>query len=299
MDRLQEMQVFLAVTETLSLAAAARRLNMSTPTATRAIDALEQRLGTDLLMRSTRGVKLSEAGQRFAPDCQRILQQLQEAEASACGMHSEPRGRLCLSAPLLFGQQLLTPIVLEYLQQFTDVQITSRYIDRTPHLHEEGIDVAILAGNLPDSSLFAVRVGSIRRVICASPAYLTAHGTPETPQQLQQHRIIHSTADARLPEWRFRVDDESCHVSFVPRLSCSTNLAAINAARYNAGLCRCMSYQIHEFLVNGELQTVLTDYELPAIPVHIVYREGRKAAARVRSFVDFAASRLRGHPALG
>lgn len=298
MDRLQEMQVFLAVSQSLSLAAAARSLNISTPTATRAIDALEQRLGCALVQRSTRGIKLTDAGERYAPDCQRILQQLQEAEASACGLHREPRGRLCLSAPLLFGQQILTPIVLDYLHQFGEVQISSRYLDRAPNLHEEGIDVAVLAGNLPDSSLFAIRVGSIRRVICASPDYVAAHGAPETPDQLQQHHIIHSTADARLPEWRFRVDGDLCHVGLRPRLSCSTNQAAINAACLGGGLSRCMSYQIHDLLSSGRLLTVLAAYELSPIPVHIVYREGRKAAARVRSFVDFAAGRLREHPAL-
>lgn len=298
MDRQHDMQVFLVVSQTLSLAAAARQLNISTPTATRAIDALEQRLGSALLRRNTRGVKLTEVGERYAIDAQRILQQLQEAEASARGLHSQPRGRLNLSMPLLLGQTIVTPILIDYLNQFTEVEISSYYLDRPPHLHEEGIDVAILAGNLPDSSLFAVKVGSIRRVVCASPIYLAANGTPQTPEQLRQHKIIHSSADARLPEWRFSDAGEISHISFQPRLSCSTNQSAINAARYHGGLTRCMSYQIHDLLASGQLQTVLTTYELPTLPVHVVYREGRKAAARVRSFVDFAVGRLREHPAL-
>lgn len=298
MNRQHEMQVFLAVSQTLSLAAAARQLNISTPTATRAIDALEQRVGNALLQRSTRGVRLTEAGARYVIDCQRILQSLQEAEASARGLHRQPRGRLTVSMPLLMGQQLVTPILIDYLHHFDEVEIISHYLDRPPHLHEESIDVAILAGNLPDSSLFAIRVGSIRRVVCASTVYLNANGTPQTPDELRLHPLIHSSADARLPEWRFNTEGEIRHLSFQPRLSCSTNQAAINAVRYHGGLTRCMSYQIHDLLACGQLQTVLNDYELPAIPVHVVYREGRKAAARVRSFVDFAVARLREHPAL-
>lgn len=298
MDRQQQMQVFLAVSQTLSLAAAARQLELSAPTVTRAIDALEQRLNLALLQRSTRGVALTEAGERFAADCQRLLAQLQEAEASARGLHSLPRGLLTLSVPLLFGQEVMPGLLLEYLRQFPEVQLQVRYLDRQPNLHEEGVDVAVLAGALPDSSLFALKVGHIRRVVCASPAYLAAHGTPSRPEDLARHRIVHSSADARLPEWRFQVQGEIRHYPLRPRLSCTTNPAAIQAACGHGGLTRCMSYQVHERVQRGELVVVLRDFELPALPVQLVYREGRRAAARVRSFVDFAVSRLREHPAL-
>lgn len=298
MDRQQQMQVFLAVSQTLSLAAAARQLELSAPTVTRAIDALEARLSLPLLQRSTRGVLLTEAGERFAADCQRILAQVREAEASASGLHSQPRGQLTLSVPLLFGQELMPDILLDYLRQFPEVQLYVRYLDRQPNLHEEGVDVAILAGALPDSLLFALNAGQIRRVVCASPAYLASHGAPVHPDELTQHQIIHSSADARLTEWRFQVQDAIRHYPLRPRLSCTTNQGAIHAACQDGGLTRCMSYQIHERLQRGELVEVLQDFGLPALPVHVVYREGRRAAARVRSFVDFAVSRLREHPAL-
>lgn len=298
MDRQQQMQVFLAVSQTLSLAAAARQMELSTPTVTRAIDALEARLSLPLLQRSTRGVLLTKAGECFAADCQRILAQVREAEASASGLHSQPRGQLMLCVPLLFGQELMPDILLDYLQQFPEVQLFVRYLDRQPNLHEEGVDVAILAGVLPDSSLFALKAGQIRRVVCANPAYLARHGTPVHPDELTQHQIIHSSADARLTEWRFQVQDAIRHYPLRPRLSCTTNQGAINAACQDGGLTRCMSYQIHERLQRGELVEVLQDFELPALPVHVVYREGRRAAARVHSFVDFAVSRLREHPAL-
>ena len=299
MDRHQQMQVFLAVCQTLSLAAAARQLELSAPTVTRAIDALESRLNVVLLQRSTRGVSLTEAGERFVVDCQRILRQLQEAEASACGLHSQPRGRLNLSMPLLFGQQIMTPILLDYLRQFAQVDLHAHYLDRQPNLHEEGIDVAILAGNLPDSSLFALKVGNIRPVVCASPAYLATRGVPQSPGDLQQHHIIYSSADARLPEWRFKIASEIRQYALQPHLSCTTNQAAIHAASLGAGLTQCMSYQIHDRLQTGELCTVLQAHEPPSLPVHVVYREGRRAAARIRSFVDFAVCRMRAHPALG
>ncbi|MDA7086745.1 LysR family transcriptional regulator [Pseudomonas sp. SA3-5] len=298
MDRYQQMRAFQAVAEALSLAAAARRLSLSAPTLTRAIATLEQRLGAPLLSRSTRGVRLTEAGQRFALDCQRILREVAEADELASGLHRQPRGLLRLSTPLLFGQQVLTPILLDYLDAYPEVQILGQYLDRVPNLHEEGLDVAIQVGELVDSSLYALRVGHIRHVVCASPAYLAAQGEPETPQSLRARQIIHSSADTRLPEWRFQHNGQALTVNLQPRLSCATTQAAIAAACRDAGLTRCMSYQIHAQLQAGHLRTVLTAFELPSQPVHLVYREGRRAAARVRSFVDFAAAKLRQHPAL-
>jgi len=183
MDRQKQMQVFLAISQTRSLAAAARQQELSAPTVTRAMDALEERLNLPLLQRSTRGVLLTEAGERFAADCQRILSQVQEAEASASGLHSQPRGLLTVCVPLLFGQELMPDILLDYLRQFPEVQLYVRYLDRQPNLHEEGVDVAILAGALPDSLLFALNAGQIRRVVCASPAYLARHGAPVHPDE--------------------------------------------------------------------------------------------------------------------
>jgi DNA-binding transcriptional LysR family regulator len=299
MARHHEMRVFQAVATDLSLAAAARRLRLSAPTVTRAIAALESRLGLALLERSTRGVNLTAAGARFANDCRRILREVDEAEASASGLHLQPRGQLNLAMPLLFGQQLLTPILLDYLNAYPEVRVCARYLDRPCNLHEEGVDVAVQVGELPDSSLFALRIGSVRRLVCASPAYLAVYGVPAVPGDLARHRLVHSSADARLPEWRFQQPDGMLTVAFRPRLSCATNQAAIAAACRDAGLIRCLSYQVQDLLEQGRMCPVLRDFEAPPLPVHIVYREGRRAAARVRSFVDFAVTRLREHPALG
>jgi len=298
MDRQHAMRVFQAVAADLSLAAAARRLRISAPSVSRAIAALESHLGVALLERSTRGVQLTAAGERFAGDCRRILQEVEEAEASASGLHGQARGRLKLAMPLLFGQQLLTPILLGYLDAYPEVQIVARFLERVPKLHEEGVDVAVLVGKLPDSSLFARQIGSVRQLVCASPDYLARHGTPQLPQDLARHRLLHCTADTRLPEWRFQQQNHLLSIAFQPRLSCATHQAAIAAACRGAGLSRCLSYQVHELCEQGRLRRVLHDFEPPALPVYLLYREGRRAAARVRSFVDFAASQLREHPAL-
>jgi DNA-binding transcriptional LysR family regulator len=298
MDRHHEMRVFSAVASDLSLAAAARQLSLSAPTVTRAMAALENRLGVHLLERSTRGVRLTEAGERFASDCRRLLEEVEKAEASASGLHAQPRGHLNLAMPLLFGQQLLMPILLDYLHAYPQVEIFAQYLDRFPNLHEDGVDVAVLVGALPDSSLFAQKVGYIRRVLCASPGYLSKHAAPQTPQELSSLETVHSLADARVPQWRFTGNGESINITLRPRLICANNQAAIAAACRGAGLTRCMSYQIHHLLASDALVRVLQAYEPPALPVHLVYREGRKAAARVRSFVDFTVSRLREHPAL-
>ncbi|GGE44784.1 LysR family transcriptional regulator [Halopseudomonas oceani] len=298
MDRFQEMSVFEAVADELSMSAAGRRLQLSAPTITRAIDALEKRLGVALLRRSTRGVEVTPAGERFLADCRRILAEVADADRSASGLHTSPRGRLQVSMPLLFGQSLMTPILLEYLQAHPRVEVFGVYQDRVPNLHEEGIEVAVQVGALPDSSLFAAKVGDVRRIICASPDYLNQHGTPSHPEQLVDHQIVHSSADARTPEWQFVQQGGVKRYPLLPRLSCATNHAAIAAAERGAGLVRCMSYQVHESLMAGSLQPVLQRFELPVLPVHVVYREGRRAAARVRSFVDLAVARLRVHPAL-
>lgn len=298
MNRLIELRAFRQISETKSLAAAARALAVSTPTITRAVTALEQRLKLRLLKRSTRGVTLTAQGHQFALDCQRILQQLEEAEASARGLHAEPRGLLQLSMPLLFGERIMPAILIDFLARYAAVQLSVRFLDHKPNFQEEGFDVAFLAGKLQDSSLFAVRVGQIARIVCASPEYLTSAGTPASPEELTHHQIVHSQADARVPEWRFAEQGDMRSVALRPRLSVSTNQAAIVAACAGAGLLRCMSYQVHELLQRGKLQRILTDFEPAPLPVYVVYREGRRAAARVRCFVDFTVKRLRAHPAL-
>jgi DNA-binding transcriptional LysR family regulator len=293
MDRYHEMTAFVAVAETGAFAAAARLLGLSVPTVSRAIDALEKRLTSTLLRRSTRGVTLTASGQEFANHCQRLFTDLRDAEASATGVHQQVAGQLTVSAPLLFGEQLLAPIVLDYLDSYPQVQVQAQFTNQFPNLQIDGIDVAILIGELSDSSLFARELGHIRRVVVASPAFLQQHGLPQHPRDLQQYPLIHTLADARHPQWRFQERGKALRIGFRPRLATSTSQAAINAACLHAGLARCMSYQVQSQFERGALLTVLDAFAPAPLPVHLVYREGRKASARVRSLVDFATPRLR------
>jgi DNA-binding transcriptional LysR family regulator len=292
MDRFQEMQVFLAVAEEQGFAAAARRLNMSPPSVTRAVAALEERIGTLLLARTTRSVHITEAGQRYVEDCRRILAELEEAEESAAGSHAIARGQLTLTAPVLFGELFVTPVLVDYLEQHPAVSIKALLVDRVVSMVDEGIDVAVRIGNLPDSGLHTVKVGEVRLVVCASPAYLNQHGRPQHPDQLLQARVVEAASSSLVSDWRFAGPEGSLSVRPEPRLVVTANQAAINAACLGWGLTRVLSYQVAGKVAAGELEIVLEHFELPPLPIHVVYQGGRKVPAKVRTFVDFCAQRL-------
>ena len=297
MDRFHEMSVFLAVAEAQGFAAAARLLQLSPPSVTRAVAGLEERIGARLLVRTTRHVRLTEAGQRYLEDCRRILGEIEAAEDSAAGTHAAPRGLLTLTSPVLFGQIFVMPILLDYLDQHAAVQVRALLMDRVLSLADEKIDVAIRIGALPDSSLVAIRVGWVRRVVCAAPAYFAVHGIPQRPEALARHRIVMAANVSAVPEWRFAENAEALDVRITPQLIVSTNEAAIAAAKVSWGLTRVMSYQVAAELASGALQTVLSDFETEPLPIHVIFQEGRRASAKVRSFVDFAVARLRIDPA--
>lgn len=298
MDRYHEMLMFEALSERPSLAAAARRLDVSGPTVVRAIARLEERLGVPLLIRSTRGVSLTEAGAGFMVDCSRILRAIEDAEASAKGLHVQAQGNLTVLMPLLFSRYVMTSILTDYMSLYPEVKVFAQYHDRFPNMNEEGIDVAVLVGHLPSSSLIARQVGYVRSMVCSSPAYLATHGEPSEPEELQNHRLVATHAYRDRVQWVFQHDGEINHLKARTRISCATVQAAIDAAAYGAGITRCLSYPLYEYLNTGRLRRVLQPYELPALPVHVVYREGRKASMRVRSFVDHIVDGLREHPAM-
>ncbi|MBX9912431.1 MAG: LysR family transcriptional regulator [Pseudomonadaceae bacterium] len=298
MDRFQEMQVFLAVAEQEGFALAARHLNMSPPSVTRAVAALEERIGTLLLARTTRSVRLTEAGQRYVADCRRILAELEEAEESAAGSHANARGQLTLTAPMLFGELFVTPIMVGYLEQQPAVSIKALLVDRVVSMVDEGIDVAVRIGNLPDSGLHAVEAGFVRRVVCAAPGYLAEHGRPEHPEQLREQRIVMSSSSTLTSDWHFNRDAEAFAVRLEPRLVVSANQAAISAAKLGWGLTRVLSYQVAAQVAAGELELVLEQFEPAPLPIHVVYQGGRKVPAKVRTFVDYCVEQLRQHRAL-
>ncbi|KAF0862017.1 LysR family transcriptional regulator [Pseudomonas sp. LD120] len=298
MDRFQEMQVFVCVAQEQGFAAAARRLNLSAASVTRAVAALEQRIGTQLLVRTTRRVHLSDAGQRYLEDCRRILAEVQDAEASAAGIHAQPRGQLTLTAPVLFGDLFVTPLLVRYLQRYPQVSVNALLLDRVANMVEEGIDVAVRIGELADSGQHSIRVGEVRRVVCAAPQFLAAHGRPQHPDELRQAPVIAPSSIGQTRNWQFNDNGRVLSVRPDPRLLVSANQAAISAACLGLGLTRVLSYQVAGQVAAGQLEIVLQAFELAPLPIHVVYQGGRKAPARVRSFVDFAVQALREHPSL-
>jgi DNA-binding transcriptional LysR family regulator len=299
MDRLHLLTVFVAVAEEQGFAAGSRRLGMSPAAVTRAVAALEDRLGVRLLERSTRLVRLTEAGQRYLDDARRILQQLDDADETAAGLNAAPRGRLSVTAPVLFGRMYVMPGIVDYLRRYPGTEVSAVFSDRIVNLLEDGLDVAVRIGELPDSSLHALPVGRVRRMIVAAPAYLAEHGTPAHPSDLAAHTIIASTSASMQPEWRFTVDGVAQGYRLRPRLTVTTIDSAIEAARQGLGLARLLSYQVAPFVRSGELIPVLVQHELAPVPVHIVHRDARHGSARTRAFIDLLAQHLRGHSALG
>jgi DNA-binding transcriptional LysR family regulator len=293
MDRFQLMTVFVAVAEEESFAGGARRLSMSPPAVTRAIAMLETRLGIKLLTRTTRHVRATDAGLRYLDSARRILADAEEADEAAAGIHAAPRGQLAVTAPVLFGSMFVTPAIVGYLERYPDVTLNAVFLDRVVNLLEEGLDVGVRIGELPDSSMRAIPVGHVRRVVCAAPDYLAEHGEPDEPQALAGHRIINASTVSPSSEWRFGNASNGIAVKIQPRLIVTSNEAAIQAALRGFGITRLISYQVAAHLASGRLKRILPTHEPAPLPIHVLHREGRQASAKVRSFVDFLVADLR------
>lgn len=296
MDQLKAMRVFAVVAEAEGFAPAAKRLGMSPPAVTRAVAALEREAGTPLLKRTTRVVRLTEAGAALLADCRRILADVDEALTAAAGVQIEPRGALSVTAPAMFGRLHVAPIVLEFLDRHPETAVRTLLVDRVVDLLEEGIDTAVRIAHLPDSSLRAVRVGSVRRVVCAAPEYLARSGVPRRPGDLAAMETVYFGGAA---QWRFKDANGRVRAVKPPsRLTVNTAELAVAAAVAGRGLARLFSYQVAAELAAGRLELVLEDWEPEPFPVHLVHAEGRRVSARLRAFIDLAVERLRALPAL-
>jgi DNA-binding transcriptional LysR family regulator len=298
MDRFQAMATFVTVVETGGFASAARKLDVSPSVVSRVVTELEERLGVRLLTRTTRVVRLTDAGTAYFEDCRRILGEVDDAELAATGTHSSPRGLLTVTAPVLFGKYYVMPVVTDYLARYPETDVNAWFIDRVVNLVDEGIDVAVRIGELPSSTLQAISVGRVRRVLCASPDYLKRHGVPRRPEDLDEHTTILVSGISTTPEWRLHEGDRQVLVRLQPRLTTTTNDSAIAAAAAGFGITRLLSYQVARHLRHGTLQIVLAEFEPPALPIHVVHREGRHAAQKVRAFLDLAIDTLRADPSL-
>lgn len=298
MDKLRLMAAFVAVAEEGGFAAGARRVRMSAPAITRSVAALEHTLGAKLLRRTTRKVALTNAGERYLADARRILAQVSDAEEAVGGLQTQARGQMTITAPVLFGKMFVLPVILDYLQRHPAVEISALFLDRVVNLMDEGVDVGIRIGVLPDSSMNAIRVGQVQQVVCASPAYLRKYGTPRAPEELSSHRIVAASGIASSSEWRFIQQGERTTVSINPRLTVTSNDAALEAALAGFGITRLLSYQLAEHVAKGRLKLLLSSYAQPSIPINIIHRDGRHAAVRVRLFIDHLAKALKLDPAL-
>jgi DNA-binding transcriptional LysR family regulator len=286
MDRIEAMQTFVTVADLQGFAPAARKLGLSPPAVTRLIAALEERLGARLLQRTTRKVALTDAGARYLERARRILADIEEAELAAESERTRPTGRLVVSAPVGFGRLHVSPVMSAYLKRYPEVSGELRLEDRVVSLVEDGVDLAVRIGQLPDSSLVARQVGEMRRIVVASPAYLKARGEPTTPEAISAHQIIQFGGSALTADWRFARDGEELRINVAPRFTSNVADAAIQHAIEGGGLTRVLAYQAADAIRRGRLKVVLQKFQLPALPVQIVYPTSRLLSAKVRAFVD-------------
>ena len=285
MDRLDAMQAFVTVADLKGFAPAARKLGLSPSGVTRLISALENRIGARLLQRTTRSVTLTDAGARYLERARRILADVEEAEIAAESERARPNGRLVISAPVGFGRLHVSPVLTAYLKRYREVSAELRLEDRMINLVEEGIDLAVRIGHLADSSIVARHVGDMRRITVASPGYLKARGEPKKPQDIAAHDTI-QFGSAPGGEWRFVEGGNEIRLDYSPRLSTNSADAAIRYAEAGGGLTRVLAYQAADAIKRGRLKAVLTKFEQPALPIHIVYPTSRLLSAKVRTFID-------------
>lgn len=289
MDRLAAMTAFVAVAEAGGFSPAARHLGLAPSAVTRQVAALEAHLGLLLLQRTTRSVTLTDAGARYLDRARRILAEMQEAEEFAQSDRLRPMGRLSVTAPATFGHLHAAPLMADYLRRYPEVQAQLLLSDRWINLVEEGVDLAIRIGALPDSGLVARVLGHSRRIVVAAPSYLERHGTPLAPQDLAAHRLLRF-ANVEGPEsWRFEREGKEIRVPVSPVLSTNSADAAIAVAERGEGLTRVLSYQAAEGLRAGRLGIVLAEFEPPARPIQIVRPAARLVSAKLRAFIDLAA----------
>jgi DNA-binding transcriptional LysR family regulator len=280
MDKLRAIQTFVRIVERGSLTAAAEAMHASLPSVVRSLAALEGSLAVRLLNRTTRRIALTDEGREYYERCKRVLAEVDEAEAALSARRSAPKGRLRVTAPVMFGRLHVAPLATELLARHAALQLELLLLDRVVDLLEEGVDLAVRIGHLPDSSLVALAVGETRRVACASPAYLKRAGTPLSPADLAQHRRVGFTgiAPAQAP---------------APVLASNQIDVALDACLGGVGIGHFLCYQVQALLDAGKLRRVLRDFEPAPLPIHVIYPHARLLSSNVRAFVDWTVPRLR------
>ena len=292
MNRLESMSILVAVVDSGSLSAAARRLGMPLATVSRKVGELESHLKTRLLHRTTRQISLTEAGESYVAACRRILEEIGEAERAATGEYASPRGELVVTASVVFGRLHVVPVVADFLAQYPEINVDLLLTDRVVHLMDEHADVAIRIGDLPDSTLMATRVGAVRRVICASPAYLAKHGVPARPEDLSRHECVTFEVLSSRRAWVFGSGKSARSVPVHSRLAVNTAEAAIAAAILGVGLINVLSYQVADAIHDNALRVVLDKFEPAPLPINLVHTGQVPLPLKLRAFLDFVKPRL-------
>jgi len=293
MDRLLELETAVAVAEHGGFAAAGREIGQSAPSVTRHIADLEQRLGSPIFIRTTRRVSLTESGTRFIEEARGVVAAYRNAIADVAAEAAEPTGILSVTAPVLFGQKYVAPVLSDLSAIYPTLRIDALFLDRIVDLMEEGIDLAVRIGDLPDSALRARRVGSVRRVVFASDAYLETHGSPTDPKDLLNHLIVAPSSAAEGTSWRFRIDGRDRAIRLNPRMRFNSNAAVLETVSRGQGIGALLSYQVADALRAGTVREILSDFATPVLPVHLVHRGGRMVPARTRVAMDALAGALR------
>jgi len=293
MDRLESMTAFVAVARAGGFSAASRALGIPLATISRRVGELESALGVRLLRRSTRQVVVTEAGQRFFAACQRALEDLRDAEEAVSNEDRTPRGELTITAPIAFGRLHLQPVALEFLAAQPQINLRLQLVDRIVNIADEHIDAALRIAHLPDSRLIARTLGSIRVVVCASPAYLKARGAPQRPEDLMQHDCIAWSILGPRDTWWFQDSGREQQYPIRTRLATTLAESAVDAATAGLGLVQTTSYQASQAIGDGRLVIVLRRFECAVTPVSLVYARDRLLPLRLRAFVDFAAPRMK------
>ncbi len=293
MDRLEAMSIFVEAVDAGSLSAAGRKLGIPLATVSRKVSELETHLNTRLLIRGNRQLQLTDAGASYLEDCRRIISEVRQAERRASGEYRAPTGDLVITSPMVFGRLYLLPVISAFLKAYPNVNIRLIQTERRVNLVEEQVDLAVRFGQLPDSSLIAKNLGSIRIVTCASPAYLLKHGIPATPDELAFHDCIAFDAITVGDRWAFSQGKSGIDAAIRQRLMVNSAETAVDAALQGLGVARVLSYQVADAIENGSLRLLLNDYEQEAIPVNLVFPRQRMLPLKLRAFLDFAAPILR------
>lgn len=294
MNRLDAMSTLVAAVDAGSLSAASRKLNVPLATVSRRVSDLEKALRTKLLVRTSRRLELTNAGRSYVVACRDVLAAVDQAERTAAGEYAVPRGELVVTAPIVFGRLHVLPVIIDFLNTYPDIDVRLMLNDRITNFIEDHVDVALRIGTLPDSSLIATRLGSVRRVVCASPDYLKSHSpAPSHPSDLNGHACITFEGLMSPALWKFGSGKDEIAVEIKSRLAVTTAEAAIDAAAAGLGVTRVLSYQIADAYRARTLKIILDDFEPDPSPVNLVYASQGLLPLKTRAFIDFATDRLR------